>query len=52
LDAIHKVVTDDAIPAGAIEALEAEGVQIMTPCSSVASYQRDATISMNHPTQV
>jgi DeoR family fructose operon transcriptional repressor len=52
LDAIHKVVSDDAIPADAIEALEAEGVEIITPRSSVASYQRDAAMSMNHPTQV
>ena len=31
LDAIHKIVIDDAIPADAIEALEAEGVEVVTP---------------------
>jgi len=31
LDAIHKIVTDDAIAADAIEALEAEGVEVITP---------------------
>ena len=31
LDAIHKIVIDDAIPADAIGALEAEGVEVVTP---------------------
>lgn len=31
LDAIHKLVTDDALPAKAIEAIEATGVEVITP---------------------
>jgi DeoR/GlpR family transcriptional regulator of sugar metabolism len=31
LDAIHTIVTDDAIPAAAIEVLEAEGIEVVTP---------------------
>ena len=31
LDAIHRIVTDDAIPAAAIEALETEGIEVVTP---------------------
>ena len=31
LDAIHTIVTDDAIPAAAIEALETEGIEVVTP---------------------
>ncbi len=31
LRAIHKLVTDDGLPIEAIEALEAEGVKVITP---------------------
>jgi DeoR/GlpR family transcriptional regulator of sugar metabolism len=31
LRAIHKIVTDDSLPVEAIQAIEAEGVEVVTP---------------------
>jgi len=39
LSAIHKIVTDDGLPAEAIEAIEAQGVKVITP----------ARVAMNGP---